>query len=293
MTRYPDAAHQGPLPALGVSYAPGLASSAAAWALVWLIPVCAFSPANVSLLPAEINGTIHITHRLTKQRVTPSAMAYQRGVAVPTGPSVADFVQAELGRVAIYLESEDRLPSKSVTTVLEQKDRQFVEDTVVIPAGSTVSFPNLDPIFHNVFSLSGAKSFDLGNYAQNETRSVTFTKPGVVRVYCHLHPNMSASIVVTPNRWNQTDPTAAIIAPRSIRQPPWCVAQVRGVSFESVSGSGEDVVPAVNSPSRWGRNGSLPKRDESSLRSSGVRAFFSAVAALSSEGLYVSSVGAT
>jgi plastocyanin len=129
-------------------------------------------------------------------------MAYQRGVAVPTGTSATDFVQAELGRVAIYLESEDRLPSKSVTAVLEQKDRQFVDDTVVIPAGSTVSFPNLDPIFHNVFSLSGPKSFDLGNYAQNETRSVTFTKPGVVRVYCHLHPNMSASIVVTPNRWN-------------------------------------------------------------------------------------------
>ena len=169
----------------------------------WLIAACAFSAANVALLTgAEINGTIHITHRLTKQRVTPSAMAYQRGVAVPTGPSAADFVQAELGRVAVYLESEDRLPSRTVTAVLEQKDRQFVEDTVVIPAGSTVSFPNLDPIFHNVFSLSGPKSFDLGNYAQNETRSVTFTKPGVVRVYCHLHPNMSASIVVTPNRWS-------------------------------------------------------------------------------------------
>jgi plastocyanin len=156
----------------------------------------------VSLTGAEVHGTIHITHRLTKQRVTPSAMAYQRGVAVPTAGGDADFAKAELGRVAIYLESEDRLPSKPVTAVLQQKDRQFVEDTVVIPAGSTVSFPNLDPIFHNVFSLSRTKAFDLGNYAQNETRSVTFTKPGLVRVYCHLHPNMSASIVVTPNRWS-------------------------------------------------------------------------------------------
>ena len=171
----------------------------------WILLAAAYAlspPGAAPLSAAEIHGTIHITHRLTKQRVTPSATAYQRGVVVPPVGAVADFTQAELGRVAIYLESDDHLPSKRVAVVLAQKGRQFVEDTVVIPAGSTVSFPNLDPIFHNVFSLSGAKSFDLGNYAQNETRSVTFTKPGIVRVYCHLHPNMSASIVVTPNRWS-------------------------------------------------------------------------------------------
>ncbi|MCX6625170.1 MAG: carboxypeptidase regulatory-like domain-containing protein, partial [Acidobacteria bacterium] len=60
---------------------------------------------------------------------------------------------------------------------------------------------NLDPIFHNIFSLSKPKNFDLGNYPQNQSRSVTFAKPGVVFLNCHLHPNMSAAIVVTPNRW--------------------------------------------------------------------------------------------
>jgi plastocyanin len=156
---------------------------------------------------AEIRGVILITKRLTKRPVAPVAAAYHRGVAVQPGGPVhqggadEDFAGAELGRVAIYLESAQDLPGAAVAATLNQKDRRFVEDTVVIPAGSSVSFPNLDPVFHNVFSLSRAKSFDLGNYPQNETRTVSFPKPGIVRVYCHLHPNMSASIVVAPNRW--------------------------------------------------------------------------------------------
>jgi hypothetical protein len=72
---------------------------------------------------------------------------------------------------------------------------------VVIPVGSSVSFPNFDPIFHNVFSLSKAKSFDLGNYPKGQTRAVMFPAAGVVAVYCHLHSNMAATVVVTPNRW--------------------------------------------------------------------------------------------
>lgn len=149
----------------------------------------------------EIRGVIHIKKRLTKRPVAPVAVAYHRGVAVQPPVADEDFHQAEIDRVAVYLESEQRLPSKTVTATLKQKDRRFVEDTLVIPVGSSVSFPNLDPIFHNVFSLSRAKSFDLGNYPENETRTVTFPKAGVVRVFCHLHPNMSSTIVVTPNRW--------------------------------------------------------------------------------------------
>jgi hypothetical protein len=87
---------------------------------------------------------------------------------------------------------------------MEQKDRRFVPELLVIPTGSTVSFPNLDPIFHNVFSLSKAKSFDLGNYPRNHTRTIVFSKPGVEFINCHLHPNMSAAILVTPNSWNAT-----------------------------------------------------------------------------------------
>ena len=74
-------------------------------------------------------------------------------------------------------------------------------DLVVVPVGSTVSFPNMDPIFHNIYSLSKPRTFDLGSYDKGETRKVMFPKPGIVDVYCHLHPNMAATIVVTPNRW--------------------------------------------------------------------------------------------
>jgi hypothetical protein len=59
----------------------------------------------------------------------------------------------------------------------------------------------MDPIFHNIYSLSKPKSFDLGNYDKGQTRKVTFSKPGIVDIYCHLHPNMQATVVVTPNRW--------------------------------------------------------------------------------------------
>jgi plastocyanin len=149
---------------------------------------------------AEVEGVITITKTLTRRKVTPSVGDYQRGVAVKLGAEpVSDPLAFERTRVVIYLEGN--APSTPVTAVIEQKDRRFLPDTIVIPAGSSVSFPNLDPIFHNVFSLSKAKAFDLGNYAKDQTRVVAFQKPGIVFVHCHLHPNMAAAIVVTPNRY--------------------------------------------------------------------------------------------
>ena len=62
--------------------------------------------------------------------------------------------------------------------------------------GSTVDFPNSDPVFHNVFSLSSASTFDLGRYPRGQSKSATFAKAGLVKVYCHLHSEMSASILV-------------------------------------------------------------------------------------------------
>ena len=147
----------------------------------------------------EISGEIHITKRLTKQRVTLEASGYQRGVAVPLDTSSPDLEQSDLARTAVYLEG-DSLPGGPITVEVNQKNRRFDPELIVAPVGSTISFPNLDPIFHNVFSLSKTKSFDLGYYPKNDTRKVTFDKPGVVQVYCHLHPNMSMAVVITPNR---------------------------------------------------------------------------------------------
>ena len=72
---------------------------------------------------------------------------------------------------------------------------------VAITRGSTVEFPNADPFFHNVFSLSRGANFDLGRYPRGETRVRTFTQPGLVKVYCHLHSQMSASIMVFDHRY--------------------------------------------------------------------------------------------
>jgi plastocyanin len=155
------------------------------------------------LAGADIRGVITIERKLTRHNVTASAGMYQRGAAVELGSDgEGDPLAFERSHVAVYLEGgPSSNVSGAVKASIEQRDRRFVPDMVVIPAGSVVSFPNFDPIFHNVFSLSKAKSFDLGNYPKGQTRTVTFSASGVVAVYCHLHSNMAAAIVVTPNRW--------------------------------------------------------------------------------------------
>ncbi|MEO8049437.1 MAG: hypothetical protein ABI833_03390 [Acidobacteriota bacterium] len=162
------------------------------------LPLCA-----ALLAGGDIHGTIVIERKLTHHNVTASAGVYQRGVVVKLGEDHAeDPLAFERSHVAVYIESgPSSVPSAVVNASIEQRDRRFVPDLVVIPAGSAVSFPNFDPIFHNVFSLSKAKSFDLGNYPARQSRTVTFRKPGMIAVYCHLHPNMAATIVVAPTRW--------------------------------------------------------------------------------------------
>jgi hemoglobin len=80
--------------------------------------------------------------------------------------------------------------------IIEQRNKTFAPHVMAVPVGSTVSFPNFDPIFHNVFSLSRPKPFDLGMYKNGETREVKLDRPGIVRLGCNLHANMSAYLVV-------------------------------------------------------------------------------------------------
>jgi plastocyanin len=154
----------------------------------------------------NITGTILIKRKLTKRSVTPAVSVYQRGATVQLGKDTqTDPLAFERTRVVIYLEGAAPAgivpASAPPVPQVAQLDRRFSPDLLVISAGSTVSFPNMDPIFHNIFSLSKAKNFDLGSYDQGQSRKVLFPKPGIVDVYCHLHPNMEATIVVTPNRW--------------------------------------------------------------------------------------------
>lgn len=71
----------------------------------------------------------------------------------------------------------------------------FVPHVIAIQVGTTVDFPNNDRTYHNAFSLSRVKSFDLGRYAAGRSKSVTFDRPGIVRVFCDIHSHMNAWIV--------------------------------------------------------------------------------------------------
>ena len=88
---------------------------------------------------------------------------------------------------------KQRAPKKRI---VEQRNREFLPRVIAVPVGSTVTFPNYDPTFHNVFSSSDSKAFDLGLYKGGQAREVTFDKEGVVRIGCNLHANMSAFIIV-------------------------------------------------------------------------------------------------
>ncbi|MGH9455427.1 MAG: hypothetical protein ACRD2O_15815 [Terriglobia bacterium] len=79
---------------------------------------------------------------------------------------------------------------------LVQKNKRFTPHLLVIPAGSTVEFPNHDPFFHNVFSLFNGKRFDLGLYEAGSTRQVKFNVPGICYIFCNIHPKMSAVVIV-------------------------------------------------------------------------------------------------
>ncbi len=79
-----------------------------------------------------------------------------------------------------------------------QKDKTFAPRVLVVSRGTRVEFPNSDPIFHNVFSVTAGSTFDLGSYPRGESRSVTMTRAGQVNVFCNIHPQMIGHILVAP-----------------------------------------------------------------------------------------------
>ncbi len=85
---------------------------------------------------------------------------------------------------------------------LVQKNRMFTPHLLVVPVGSTVSFPNEDPFFHNVFSLFNGKRFDLGLYEAGKSKDVVFTREGVSYIFCNIHPQMSAVVLVLATPYN-------------------------------------------------------------------------------------------
>ncbi len=111
----------------------------------------------------------------------------------------ADGRAAAGAEVIVYVVGFKEPPAKATATI-RQQGRRFVPDLVAITAGDRVVFPNNDPFLHNVFSQSPARSFDLGSYRRGEQKDKEFPDPGVVDVYCNIHPEMAATILVLPNR---------------------------------------------------------------------------------------------
>ena len=89
---------------------------------------------------------------------------------------------------------------------MKQQDKTFKPHVVAIPLGGTVDFPNLDPFFHNAFSNFSGQPFDIPLYAPGTTKSVTFRRPGIVRVFCNIHSLMSAIIAVLDTPWYVVTP---------------------------------------------------------------------------------------
>jgi plastocyanin len=82
------------------------------------------------------------------------------------------------------------------TLAMTQESKRFSPRVLVVPRQGTVEFPNKDPLYHNVFSVSGANRFDLGLYRSGASRSRSFAEPGLVRVYCNIHPQMVGFLMV-------------------------------------------------------------------------------------------------
>ncbi len=128
------------------------------------------------------------------------------GRLVAQGSVVAHLSQApasksEVAVAVLWLEPlEANLARKllwrpAATYRLVQKNKTFVPHLLVVPAGATVSFPNLDPLFHNVFSLFDGKRFDLGLYEPGTSKDVHFERPGISYIFCNIHPEMSAVVI--------------------------------------------------------------------------------------------------
>lgn len=132
------------------------------------------APALAAPPPGTVRGTLSVED--------------VRGRALPV-PSVLVFVEDFVEPFTATGSSE-----------IHQVGKRFSPGLLIVPVGASVTFPNEDPIDHNVFSVSPVKTFDLGLYGAGKAKAVTFEKPGPVRIYCNIHPQMIGDILVLPNR---------------------------------------------------------------------------------------------
>lgn len=148
---------------------------------------------------ACVRGVVHVPSSPQADPAFQPYAGHASSMPMHAMPALGAVTDAVVYVEAIGAAADSTLP-ETARPKLAQKDQSFVPRVVVVAAGGSVDFPNMDPIYHNVFSVSPPRRFDLGKYPRGESRTVRFTKPGLVNVFCDIHSNMAAFILVVPNR---------------------------------------------------------------------------------------------
>lgn len=178
---------------------PNVTRRVAAWAAAAAVASAFAAP----LAPAAtLTGRIVLSPRATPQQAAVNPYAGALGAmstCCGAPPPSLDDVRAVVISVPDLAASRPAAPT--ARREMRQESQSFQPRVLGVPVGTTVEFPNHDPIFHNAFSYSKTKRFDLGKYGQGKTASVTFDKPGTVQVFCDIHSNMSAWIYVVPTAY--------------------------------------------------------------------------------------------
>ncbi|HUP61842.1 MAG TPA: hypothetical protein VNA69_15655 [Thermoanaerobaculia bacterium] len=127
------------------------------------------------------------------------------GAAVVTGKVMFLTKRGQrpvVNETLVWLDAAGKSPKRPAAAfTLTTRSKAFLPHVVAVPAGSTINFPNEDPIAHNLFSLTPGNTFDLGLYRRGGGKAHKFEKPGVINIYCNVHPNMSAVVHVMSTPW--------------------------------------------------------------------------------------------
>jgi plastocyanin len=152
--------------------------------MTWLSRICFSLLATLPAVAASVAGTVRL--------VDSTDAAVRRG--------------GDYSGVVVWLEkaagAANVPPARPAATAqMVQKDKRFLPHVLAVRVGTPVEFPNYDPIFHNAFSSFSGQIFDVGLYPPQTSRTVVFKRSGIVRVFCNIHPTMSAIIAVLDSPW--------------------------------------------------------------------------------------------
>lgn len=149
-------------------------------------------------LPAQEYGSISGTIQPLAAQVEQSSVTRYTGQQIVPPDHHSGMASPHRSQAVVYLIPEEKTAVKPIlpNPKIEQRDLQFQPRVLPVTVGTSVDFPNSDPVFHNVFSYSRAKTFDLGRYREGRSESVEFDKPGLIKVFCEIHNSMQAFVLV-------------------------------------------------------------------------------------------------